>query len=202
MEKKPTPELVDGAQYVNERFRAIRSTGRQFREIQFADCAFERCVFAGSSFSRCSFTGCTFDTCDLSLAVVAGTRVMDVHFVDTKLVGLDWTRVELVARLALSVQFERCVVNQAMFNGLNLRRLRLVDSIAKETDFSGADLTEAVMTGTDFEGARFADTNLTASDFRGAQGYRISPIANRVARGRFSLPEAIGLLDGLGVIID
>jgi len=196
------PELEDGEQYADIRFRTVRMHGRKIRNVQFSDCTFDHCTFGGATFASCTFTGCTFDTCDLSLMQPAGSRFMDVRFVDSKLVGVDWTRVDLVAKMALTVVFERCVVSQALFNGLNLRRLRLVDSVASEADFSNADMSDSVCTGTDFAGARFSDTNFTSADLRRARGYRINPLANRVAKAKFTMPDAVGLLDGLGVVIE
>ena len=147
--------IEDGEQYTNVRFRGLRAGEMRVRDVQFSDCVFDHCRFNGAEFSGCSFTGCTFTTCDLSLVRVAGTRFMDVRFVDTKLVGVDWTTVDLVARLALSVQFERCVLSQAAFNGLNLRRLRLVDPWRRQEPTSRSPTWPAPdsFTGTDLSGA-------------------------------------------------
>ena len=45
-------------------------------------------------------------------------------------------------------------------------------------------------------------TTLTGADFRGARGYVIDPRRNRVARAKFSMPDAVGLLHALDVVID
>ncbi len=194
--------IRSGTDHANAAFRGIALAGVELRDVHFADCTFDRCSLAGAVLSGCSFTGCTFSTSDLSLANVRGSRFMDVGFVDSKVIGVDWTTVDLPARLGLSVRFERSLVSQSAFVGLNLRGLRLVDSTARDADFSGADLTDAVCTGTDFLGARFGDATLVNADFRGATGYAIDPLRTKVAKARFSLPDAVALLDGLGIRIE
>jgi uncharacterized protein YjbI with pentapeptide repeats len=54
----------------------------------------------------------------------------------------------------------------------------------------------------DFLNTTFQDCDLSKSDFREAKNYRINTESNRVAKARFSLPEVVGLLDNLNVIIE
>ena len=127
---------------------------------------------------------------------------MDERFVSSKLVGVDWTNVHRLAKLALSVEFEGCVLSGSTFFGMDLRRVRMTDCVAHDVDFRNADLTDATCTGTDFSGSRFADTTLIRADFRKAEGYAINPLQNRIAKAKFSLPEAASLLDGLDIVLD
>src|SRR5262249_30813006 len=148
------------------------------------------------------FNGVRFSTCDLSLVAVTGSRFMDVRFEDAKLVGVDWTAAALLPRLALGVGFERCVVSQSVFFGIDLRRLVVRESTAEECDFRNADLSDADVRDTELDGAKFGDTTLLRADFRGARNYAIDPLHNRLAKARFSLPDAVALLAGLDVRID
>ncbi len=200
--RTPGPEIQDGGDYSGAEFRNLKATGARLRNVAFSGCLFDRCSFGGAELSGCSFTDCTFTTCDLSLAKVPTSRFIDVRFLDSKLVGFDWTIVDRPAKLALQVSFERCLVSQSSFFGVNLHGLRLLDSTAREADFAAADLGDAVLTRTDLAGALFSDTNLTGADLRGATGYLIDPLQNRVRKARFSMPDAIGLLTGLGVQIE
>ena len=198
----PAPAIEDGGDYSSAEFRNLKAVGSRFRNGAFSGCLFDRCSFGGAECNGCSFTDCMFTTCDLSLTRVPTSRFIDARFLDSKLVGFDWTIVDRPAKLALQVGFERCVVSQSNFAGVNLRGLRLIESTAREADFAAADLTDAIFTGTDLAGALFSDTNLTGADLRGATGYLIDPLQNRVRKARFTMPDAIGLLTGLGVLIE
>ena len=45
----------------------------------------------------------------------------------------------------------------------------------------------------------FARTRLVAANLTGAQNYRIDILNNDIKRARFSLPEAVALLDSLDI---
>ena len=81
-------------------------------------------------------------------------------------------------------------------------RLKIINCEAKEVDFIETDLTGGVFTGTDFEGSRFFKTNLTNADFKGARNYMIDARNNTLKKTKFSLPEALSLLNGLDIIIE
>jgi fluoroquinolone resistance protein len=117
---------------------------------------------------------------------------------------VDWTKAgdAVISKLFLSVHFDDCLLNYAAFFGLTLRRSRFAGCIAREVDFREADLTEAVCTRTDFTGSKFHHTNLTKADFRHATAYTINPATNTVTKARFSLPEAVSLLNGFDIVIE
>lgn len=71
----------------------------------------------------------------------------------------------------------------------------------KEVDFYQADLTECDLSYSNFQEARFQETILIKANFKHAYNYQIDPITNKLKGAQFNLPEAIGLLTGLGIII-
>jgi fluoroquinolone resistance protein len=54
---------------------------------------------------------------------------------------------------------------------------------------------------TDFEKSQFIHTKLYAADFTEAQSYSIDPTQNDIRKAKFSLPDAIHLLDGFDIQI-
>ena len=83
-----------------------------------------------------------------------------------------------------------------------LKRTSFFKSTLREVDFSQADLAECSFKECDLLKSRFSETNLIKADFRGAFSYIIDPVGNKVRGARFSLPEAQGLLAGLGITIE
>ena len=125
-----------------------------------------------------------------------------VSFADSQVIGVNWTEASWPALgLYHAIGFERCAISHSTFAGLMLRRVRIVDCVAHNVDFSEANLTDAVCTGTDFRESRFWHTDLTGADFTAAANYALSPNLNVLKKTRFSLPEAVALLRGLDIIL-
>lgn len=71
--------------------------------------------------------------------------------------------------------------------------------IAHEVDLREAGLKHANLKHTDFEKIQFVHTKLYAADFTEAYSYSINPTQNDIRKGKFSLPDAIHLLDGFDI---
>lgn len=196
--------MRDRVSHVSETFRAFRLEAEQLEGAEFDQCFFDRCVFSRSVFAHCRFTSCRFVGCDLSNIGVPSSRFRDVRFEATKLLGVDWTKADAMAdaHAPTSLSFVECVMDLSSFFGLNLRGAVMQRCSAKEVDLSEADLRGAICRGTNFAGAKFHATNLERADLREASSYTIDPRANRVKAARFSLPEAVALLQGLDVVIE
>jgi uncharacterized protein YjbI with pentapeptide repeats len=187
-------------EYHGERFTALEYESVAISDRRFYQCTFTRCTFREVQFTRCRFSECVFEDCDLSLMEVNGTSFRETRFKDSQVVGVNWTAAEWpdVGFLG-GIGFEKCVINYAIFIGLNLHEIVIKDCVARQADFGEADLTGADCRDTDFKGARFAETNLTEANFRGAREYAINASFNTLKRTKFSLPEAMSLLYGLDI---
>jgi fluoroquinolone resistance protein len=164
---------------------------------------FERCVFDGAKLQAadladCRFVECRFARSNLSLVRVPGAAFQDVAFVDCKVTGVDWTS---AARFS-GVSFERCVLDQCAFVGMDLRKLPLRGCRLREVVFAEADLSEADLRGADLQDAQFVRTKLGKADLRGARGYSIDARTNEVRGMKASLPDAAGLLLALGIDLE
>lgn len=187
----------DENEFNEQTFEGIELRESVVRGKDFYDCTFFQCRFNETTFSGCKFIDCTFKSCDLSNMKVNMSRFRDLKSEDSKWVGINWTNAESISHL----NFIKCVLNYSNFIGLDLRRSKLENCIAREVDFRQANLTEAVCTGTEFSGAQFAGTNLTKADFRRAVQYAIRPNDNTLKSAKFSFPEAAALLHGLDIIL-
>jgi uncharacterized protein YjbI with pentapeptide repeats len=138
-----------------------------------------------------------FEKCDLSVMKVPESRFIDVAFQKCKMLGIDWSQAAMPATLA----FEGCNVSQSTFQRLALPKMKLVGCIAREVDFTGANLNGARLMKTDLLGSRFVDTNLSGADFSHATNYAIDPTVNRIKKAVFTLPEAMSLLSAFGIVL-
>jgi uncharacterized protein YjbI with pentapeptide repeats len=199
-ERVSGPTIETGARRREAVFREVALGGSALASCDFEECRFVRCDFSESEARACRFAECTFEHCDLSLIRLSRSTFSACRFEDSKIIGVNWTEAAWPAtRLWVPVCFERCVLNHSTFLGLELREVRIIECTAHDVDFREADLARADFSGTDLTGSLFTNTKLTGADLRSARNYRIDPRENALKGARFSLPEAISLLNGLDI---
>jgi uncharacterized protein YjbI with pentapeptide repeats len=193
---------TETAEYEDYTFDGLALVGEKVRAKEFAGCTFVDCSFLETAFSACRFVDCDFVRCDLSLCRVEDCSFTSVKFIDSQVIGVNWTEASWPARgLFNAIGFERCALSHSTFIGLGLRRVEMVDCLAHDADFAEADLTQANCAGTDFQDSRFLHTDLSEADFTGAKNYAIAPNLNVLRKTRFALPEAMALLYGLDIVL-
>lgn len=78
------------------------------------------------------------------------------------------------------------------FSGSKLKDVHFTNTILIGADFSDVDLT----------GAIFHNSDLSKAEFSKATRYTIDPQTNKIKKAKFSLPEALGLLQAFDIMID
>lgn len=192
------------SEYAAQEFCKVTLKNGAVTHKEFSRCVFIKCAFVETDFQSSVFQDCTFRDCDLSLIKVKHCAFTNTRFEDSKVIGVNWTDTtwEKAKRIALKpVLFAGCAINYSIFMGLNMREIEIVRCIAKGVSFEEADMSKANCTGTDFTSARFHHTNLTEADFTGATNYAIVASLNTLKQTKFSLPEAMALLDGLDIVL-
>ena len=101
----------------------------------------------------------------------------------------------------MNPKFEDSNLSYGNFIGLKMKKNIFSNCILNDVDFSQTDLSESDFKGSDLLNTRFHDTTLLKANFQGAKNYQIDPILNKVRGAKFTMPEALGLLNGLGVVI-
>ena len=186
----------------------IEHEGKLFEKIQFQDevvsgrtfneCTFKNCQLNGLSFVDCHFADCIFEDCDLSLLKVKGSFFTRLQVTRCKAIGIHW----FDTGKPFTVQFLDSNISYSSFFGKPLKKTKFKNCVAKEVDFSECILTEADFSGTDLEGARFSNTDLSLANFKEARNYFIDVQFNKVKKAKFSLPEALRLLDGFDIVVE
>jgi fluoroquinolone resistance protein len=187
------PRSIEG-----ERFHGADAASLELRECSFEECTFDHVGLQSRDLCKARFVDCTFDTCDLAVADVTDCAFVRVKFRACRLSGIHWS----VARKLEDVSFEGSRLADGSFLGVNLERCDLTDCDASNVSFRDAKLVKAKLRGADLTRADIANCDLRDADLRGAHGYVLDPRENRLEGARFSLPEAVGLLRGLGILLD
>jgi uncharacterized protein YjbI with pentapeptide repeats len=176
----------------------IDFAGKKLAEHTFEDCVFRSCRFVEMSLARVAFVSCTFESCEFILARLENTTFNSAHFRDSKLVGLNFTECN---KFGFLPDFSGCLLEGTVFCSNNLKKGRFERCTIRDGDFMESDLREAVFDQTSLEGCTFQHCNLEKADFRAAFNYAIDPATNRLAKARFTLPEAQSFLGFLGITI-
>jgi fluoroquinolone resistance protein len=183
--------------YYQVHFSKLTSANEIITSRSFEECGFTGSSFISSKFEKCRFLNCEFNDCVLSAIVPMDCRFIDVKFRNCKVIGIDWTKTQKVQEL----DFDKCQINYSNFRFLKIPGTKIMNSEAKEADFTETDLHNGDFQHTDFEKSRFFKTDLSNCNFRGATNYSIDVVNNVLKKTRFSLPEVVSLLNSLDIII-
>jgi fluoroquinolone resistance protein len=194
--------LADAQEYEGRSFSGLDLQGKELSFKEFYGCVFTRCSFLETTFTSCRFVDCEFRECNLGLCRVKDCSFSNTRFQDSQVIGVDWTEASWPKRGFLrTIDFYSCALNHSTFIGLSLKGIDLTRCIARDVDFTEADLSRANLTHTDLSQSRFVHTDLTEADLTDATNYSIAPKLNVLKKTKFSLPEAVSLLYGLDIIL-
>lgn len=183
--------------HYNKRFEKINYEEKHIVGRYFDNCVFYKSTIKGCLFEDCTFNKCTFEETDLSLIKLKDTYITDCTLINCKAIGILWYD----SQNPFSISAKGSILSYSSFFGKNMKKVKLVNCIALEVDFTGYNMSSADLSGTDFMGSTFSGTDLRLANFKGAQHYSIDANFNKVKGAIFQLPEAISFLDSLGIII-
>ncbi len=187
-----------------EEFYDTNFSGLMLDKNELKNKTFENCQFTDSNFNEakledCKFIDCTFKSCNLSNAKFKNTSLSEVIFNESKLIGVDWTRVQWY--LTSPFKFYKCNLSHSSFYELCLKKITIEECKAHDVDFRGGDFSSGSFILTDLKSSLFMRTKLYSSDFTGAINYNIDPNENNIRKGKFSMPEVVNLLHNFGIKI-
>ncbi len=184
-------------EFLDYKFVSTDELPKSLSGMVFENCLFKGCDLKEINFAHGRIIECNFDSCDLSNINLRNARLRDSHFKNCKMLGLKWGDLDDLSNLS----FQGCNLGYSNFSGLKLKKNKFIECLFEEVDFAQADFSECDFSSSDFLNARFDETNLTKTNFSRATRYLIDPNRNKIKGAKFSLPDAIGLLQGLGVVI-
>ncbi|MCW8399480.1 pentapeptide repeat-containing protein [Legionella sp. PATHC038] len=197
-----TTVFSSNTEFYEQNFSSLSYPSIIIEDKLFEGCRFINANFSESQFIRCKFVDCEFNNCNLSAVQFKASSLNNVTFFESKVTGVNWTMLNWPhIRLSSPFQFYNSIISHSSFYGLELQELIIEACIAHDVDFREADLRRANFKLTDFEKSQFVHTKLYASDFTEAHSYSINPTQNDIKKAKFSLPDAIHLLDGFEIQI-
>ncbi len=180
-------------------FEKLAVSGKAFHGRTFEECNFTRCDLSRCDFSSGKFIDCTFTGCNLSMMKLRGVSLQNVVFTECKLLGVDFCA---CSEMLFSVRFEHSVLDHSVLVQRKMPKTRFTKCSLKGVDFTGADLSEAILGGCDLQDAVFERTQLCRADLTSAFNLHIDPERNALEGARFSVEGAMDLLAKYGVVIE
>jgi len=181
--------------YWEEEFTEYKD--KKLESIYFDNCTFIKCDFSKAVFYTCKFTECTFINCDLSLCTLTSCTFNDVFFDNSKLLGVSWSNCEE----PFNVKFNSCNISQNSFHLLDLRQMKFINSLIRDSGFEECNLEKSIFDNCNLEQSVFINNNLKKSNFETSKNYLIDPKQNNLEKAQFSLPEALSFLSLLDIKI-
>jgi len=192
-------------EYVGEVFSELEKKDICIEGALFEDCIFEYCSFDNLQLRNCSFSGCNFIGTRFSGLSFERTQAIGNDFERCTLIGVDWSLISDERKRAMNLlPFDRllkCTLRHCVFYGLDLTKADLSESDLAGSYFDDCILRDARFCESELIKTSFAHCDLSGADFTHAKNYFFSLETNRVKGARFTLPEAIELLNALGIVI-
>ncbi len=183
----------------DEAFVKIPASRIEGSKNAFENCTFTNCDFSNAHFYASVFTGCRFEGCNMHLISLSEAGLQDVKFKDCKLSGVDFSKCR---DFLFEVNFENCILDNAIFFKRKIKGTIFKDCSMMETDFTEADLTDAKFLNCNLNRAFFDRTILKNADLRSSYNFTIDPDNNNLKKTRFSLHGLPGLLSKYDIKIE
>ena len=172
--------------------------GLNFENIEYMDCCFEGLDLTSFNFKNSKFIECKFRNCNLSNSIFLNTTFRDVKFQECKLLGINWSSCQIISNLDI----RDSILDYSVFQDLNLSHSTFKKSSLKDVDFSSSKLSNSDFSSSNLRASSFTGSDLSKCDFRNAVEYNINPSYSKIKKAKFSMPEAMILLQHLDVIIN
>lgn len=173
------------------------------QDKEFIDCEFKKCVFESCELNRCIFKNCKFTGCNIISLRVKDSQISLAEFSDCNLIGIPWY--ELISPKQILEPISKLRDSYLKYNTfikMDFVRFDFIGNTIQESVFDECNLRESSFKGCRLEGTQYTGCNLQKADFRDTSGYQIDIMTNKLTGARFSFPDAINLLNGLGIKID
>lgn len=184
-------------------YKDIEINEETIENMQFIDCIFHNCSFRENHIKNCLFQNCSFIHCNIINNSFLYTLATNNRLDNSTVLGMNWTYLMKKGKAFLPfLTIKKCTLKYNNFHLMNLKKFDF-----SRCDLSGSFFEECNLEGSIFrysilKNVYFGKNNLTRADFRNAEEYQIDITDNRMKKAKFSFPDAIRLLESIGIEID
>lgn len=190
--------------YEGEVFEDLIFQDEIFEDCRFSDCTFINCNFEECKLIRCSFTGCQFNKCSiLNLIAENNSHIQFTEFKDCQLVGINWSNLLSSGKFPTPISsMQDCRLKYGTFTNMDLRKFDFSGNEILHCIFAECQLIESNFSNCQLHRTEFFKSDLRKTNFKDSLGYQVDIMSCNMKDAKFSFPEAINLLNSLGVKIN
>lgn len=194
---------MDERYFENQKFENLKLSGETFRDFRFLECEFNGCTFENCKLAWTRFTDCKFNRCAVISPEPEESCIQLAEFKDCSLIGVNWNSLIPKSRFSDPIaSLKNCRMKYNTFSGNGFRKFDFSGNEIVDSMFNECELMESSFRSCKLEGTEFFRCDARKADFRDASGYQIDVMTNKLKGARFSFPEVINLLGGLGIRVD
>lgn len=187
--------------YEEKEFTNLSLENELIADTEFRDCVFNECQFTELNLQNVGLHECRFNRCTILNPEIEFSFLQNAEFKNCNLIGISWG---ILAENRYSILFDKLENNLLKYN--NFIELQLPKSSFSTNEIINSNFEDCNLRGASFSGCQLDDTHfinnqLQTSDFTDAVGYYIDLNSNSLKNAKFSLPEAVHLLDSLDIKI-
>lgn len=189
--------------YDNQIIEGVKLEKERFTDTEFTECEFISCIFEECFLSRCRFNDCKFVDCNIVSLKTEDSQIRGLEFKHCNLIGIHWS--EFISKGQISSPIRKmsdCYLKYNTFMDMNFRKFDFRSNVIQDSLFDECDFMDSNFKGCRLERTQYIHSNMQKADFREAREYQIDIKTNKLSGARFSFPEVISLLNGIGIIID
>jgi len=169
----------------------------------FEECTIDNCSFINATLKDCKFDNCKFVNCKFISTANEGSDFKECVFEKCNLLSVDWTNLFTRNGVLPSVRkMTNCCLKYVIIKRVNFGKFDFTTNDLVECTFSDCRLTGANFKGCNLKLTEFMRCDLACSDFSSAHGYLVEITSCKLKDAKFSFPEAMNLLNGLGIKIE
>ena len=164
----------------------------------FINCMFEDCMLLRCTLSECSFHKCTVISLKSEYSQI---RFLELN--SCNLIGINWSELLPTGTLSKPInELRDCRLKYNNFAHMAFVKFDFSGSEILDSMFAECDLTESNFAKCCLEKTEFFKCDIRKANFCEAIGYHIDIMTNKMKNAKFSFPEVVNLLAGLGIEID
>ena len=183
-----------------ERFERLTFTEETFYDCDFSDCVFADCTFDSCKLDHSVFTECQFLRCTITNLKTTMSRAKFTDFEDCTLTNIDWMSLQGDGAFADPIEsLKGCTLKYNTFTEMNLTKFKFGGNVILRSMFAKCNLVSADFEKCDLLDTEFYQCDLRKASFRDASGYKVDIFGSKLKDAKFSLPEAVNLLNDLQI---
>lgn len=189
--------------YESQTFENLKLDGEIIENCEFVDCKFINCTFENCKIFKCSLSECVFYRCSIISLEAEYSHIQFAEFECCNLVGVNWNELLPVGKLSKPIsKLLECHLKYNTFTEMTFVKFDFSGSEISDSMFAKCKLTESNFSKCRLDRTEFFECDMRNANFYEALGYKVDIFTSKLKGAKFSFPEVVNLLSGLGIKID